>query len=283
MTTKKRIHIKKHRHAGYWIALILMTAGAILMSIPLIWMLLSAFKTQNELYQMPPTLLPKQFSWENFKAVFEAMPFLRYYANSLGTSAVNTVVGVLSSSLFGFVFAKYKFPGRDVLFVVILACMMIPYETLMTSVYKIMVGFKWTNSYIVLTVPYFVNIFGIFLMRQFFVDLPDGFLEAAEIDGCGQFRTYWSIAMPMAKSMLAALAIFLFMASYNSFLWPLISVDSRTFFTLPVGIASMLSDRGNQMAMLMAASTMVMLPVCIVFAVAQKNFVAGLTLGGIKG
>ena len=121
------------------------------------------------------------------------------------------------------------------------------------------------------------------MMRQFFLDLPDDYLEAAEIDGLGQFGVYWYVALPLARSLVAALAIFLFMASYNSFLWPLISVDSRSLFTLPVGVASMLSDRGNQMAMLMAASTMIIMPVCIIFAIAQKNFISGLTMGGIKG
>jgi ABC-type glycerol-3-phosphate transport system permease component len=261
----------------------LLTVGAVVMSVPLVWMLISAFKTQNELFVMPPTFLPAKFSFENFAAVFKAMPFLKYYFNSLATSTVNALFGVLTSTLFGYVFAKYRFPLRNVFFIIVLACMMIPYETLMTSVYKIMVGIKWTNTYLVLLVPYFVNIFGIFMMRQFYLDLPDSYFEAAEIDGCGQLRCYWSVAIPMARSMVAALAIFLFMASYNSFLWPLISVDTRALFTLPVGIASMLSDRGNQMAMLMAASTMVLLPVALVFAVAQKNFIEGLTMGGIKG
>ena len=180
-------------------------------------------------------------------------------------------------------FAKYDFPCREPLFLLVLACMMIPYETLMPTVYKIMVKFGWTNSYLVLTIPYFCNIFGIFLMRQFFLDLPNDYMEAAEIDGCGQLRTWWSVAMPMARSTVATLVIFLFMGTYNSFLWPLISVDSRKYFTLPVGIQSMLSDRGSQYAMLMAASSMVIVPVCIIFAAMQKQFIEGMTAGGIKG
>ena len=192
-------------------------------------------------------------------------------------------MGVLTSALIGYVFAKYQFPGREVLFLVVLACMMIPYETLMPTVYKIMVKFHWTDSYLVLTIPYFCNIFGIFLMRQFFLDLPNDYLEAAEIDGCGQLRTWWSVAMPMARSTVATLVIFLFMSSYNSFLWPLISTDTRKYFTLPVGIQSMLSDRGSQYSMLMAASTMVIVPVCIIFSMMQKQFIEGMTAGGIMG
>ncbi len=279
----KAVKLKKRRSKGYWVILAVMSIGAVAMFFPTVWMLLCSFKTQGELYQMPPTFLPENFNFHNFSNVFKQMPFGQYYFNSLWTSLLNTVVGVLSSALVGYVFAKYQFPGREAIFLVVLACMMIPYETLMPTVYKLMVAVKWTDSYLVLTVPYFCNIFGIFLMRQFFLDLPNDYLEAAEIDGCGQLRTWWSVAMPMAKSTVSTLVIFLFMASYNSFLWPLISTDSRKYFTLPVGIQSMIWDRGSQYAMLMAASAMVIIPVCVLFAVMQKQFIEGMTAGGIKG
>ena len=279
----KAVKLKKRRSKGYWVILTVMSIGAVAMFFPTVWMLLCSFKTQGELYQMPPTFLPENFNFHNFSNVFKQMPFGQYYFNSLWTSLLNTVVGVLSSALVGYVFAKYQFPGREAIFLVVLACMMIPYETLMPTVYKLMVSVKWTDSYLVITVPYFCNIFGIFLMRQFFLDLPNDYLEAAEIDGCGQLRTWWSVAMPMAKSTVSTLVIFLFMASYNSFLWPLISTDSRKYFTLPVGIQSMIWDRGSQYAMLMAASAMVIIPVCILFAVMQKQFIEGMTAGGIKG
>lgn len=279
----KRKKLNSRHTPGYYATLVLISAGAVIMLFPIVWMILCSFKTQNEMYQMPPSFFPNQWNFKNYVSVFKQMPFGRYYLNSLGTSAINTLVGVLSSALIGYVFAKYQFKGREPIFLIVLACMMIPYETLMPTVYKIMVKFGWTNSYLVLTIPYFVNIFGIFLMRQFFLDLPNDYIEAAEIDGCGQLRTWWSVAMPMARSTVATLVIFLFMASYNSFLWPLISIDSRKYFTLPVGIQSMLSDRGSQYAMLMAASSMVIVPVCIIFAAMQKQFIEGMTAGGIKG
>ena len=260
----KKLKTASRHGAGYWIVFTIMTLGAVAMIFPTIWMILCSFKTQNEMYQMPPTFFPKQFNFDNFKAVFKQMPFGRYYLNSLGTGIINTLVGVFTSCILGYVFAKYQFPGRDVIFLVVLACMMIPYETLMPTVYKLQVKLGWTNTYLVLTIPYLCNIFGIFLMRQFFVDLPNDYL-------------------PMAKSMISTLVIFLFMGTYNSFLWPLISVNSRTLMTLPVGLESMLSDRGSQYSMLMAASTMVIVPVCVVFAVMQKQFIEGMTAGGIKG
>ncbi len=275
--------MKKKHNLSYWLMFVMMTLIAFVSFFPFVWMFLSSFKPQNELLSMPPTFFPKNFTMANYTSVFKQMPFGQYYINSLVTSGLNTLVGVISSSLIGYIFAKYDFPFKNAIFLVVLACMMIPYETLMPTVYKLMVGIKWTNSYKVLTIPYFVNIFGIFLMRQFYLDLPDDYLEAAEVDGCSQFEIWARIAMPMANSTTSSLVIFLFMASYNSFMWPLISVDTRKLFTLPVGIASMVWDRGNQYAMLLAAASMIIVPVCILFAFMQRKFIEGMTSGGIKG
>lgn len=275
---------RKKRHSiGYYIGLCIMLAGAVIMILPLYWMIMSAFKGQTELLQMPPTMYPHEFIITNFQRVLDGIPFLRYYANSLITSLINTVVGVFTSAIIGFTFAKYKFKGRDIIFFIILAFMMIPYDTLMIPLYKLMAGMHLTNSYFVLTVPYFCNIFGIFLMRQFYLDLPNDYLEAAEADGCGHMKRFLKIAFPMAKPMMSALFIYLFMASYNSYLWPLISVSKRKLFTLTVGIGAFFNDRGTQTDLIMAASTMMIIPVVIVFALAQKNFVEGLTVGGVKG
>jgi ABC-type glycerol-3-phosphate transport system permease component len=164
-----------------------------------------------------------------------------------------------------------------------MACMMIPYETLMVPLYKNQIALGWVNTYLVLTVPYFVNIFGIFLMRQFMVDLPDDYIEAAEIDGCSQFRTFFSIILPLVKPALSALSIFMFMATWNSYMWPLISVNSKKLFTLPVGMSALFNDRGRQVDLIMAASTLAIVPICIVFASAQKQFIAGIAMAGIKG
>lgn len=275
--------MKKKHGIGYYIGVLVMIIGAFFMILPLYWMLISSFKGQTELLRMPPTMYPHEWVVNNFKRVLDSIPFLRYYANSLGTSIVNTIMGVFTSAIIGFTFAKYRFKGRNIIFFGILAFMMIPYDTLMIPLYKLMAGMKLTNSYFVLTVPYFINIFGIFLMRQFFLDLPDDYLEAAEMDGCGHLKRFFTVALPMARPMLSALFIYLFMASYNSYLWPLISVSKRNLFTLPVGIAAFFSDRGTQTDLIMAASTMMIVPVVIIFTLAQKNFVEGLTVGGVKG
>ena len=280
---EKNLSEKKKHGAGYYVALVVMLVGTLTVLVPIYWMVVSSLKSQTELMQTPPTFWPQKMEFSNYARVFEQMPFGRYYFNSVVTALLNTVMGVFTSALSGYVFAKYQFKGRELLFWLLMACMMIPYDTLMIPLYRIMVGFGWTNTYLVLTVPYFVNIFGMFLMRQFMQDIPTDYIEAAEIDGCSQYRTFFSVIFPMVRPAAAALCIFLFMASYNSFLWPLISVNSRDLFTLPVGMSALNSDRGSQMDLMMACATMVVAPVCVIFALAQKNFVAGLTMGGVKG
>ena len=275
--------MKKKRRFGFYLTVAVLAVGAFFMALPLYWMAVSSFKGQSELLQMPPTMYPHEWVFSNFSRVLESIPFLRYYANSLATSAINTAAGVLTSAILGFVFAKYRFKGSDAIFLCILAFMMIPYDTLMIPLYKLMAGMKLTNSYFVLTVPYFINIFGIFLMRQFYLDLADDYLEAAEMDGCGHFKRFFTIALPMAKPMMSALLIYLFMASYNSYLWPLISVSKRNLFTLTVGIGAFFSDRGTQTDLIMAASAMMIVPIVVIFCLAQRNFVEGLTVGGVKG
>ncbi len=277
------IKMKKKKDLGYYVTVALLFIGSLIMILPLYWMVISSFKGQAELLQMPPTMFPKEWVMTNFQRVLDSIPFIRYYANSLGVTIISTVIAVFSSCIIGFVFAKYKFKGRDIIFLTMLAFVMIPYDTLMIPLYKIMANLKLTNSYFVLTVPYFVNIFGIFLMRQFFIDYPNDYLEAAEVDGCGHFKRFFMIVLPMAKPMASALFIYIFMAVYNSFLWPLISVHSNQLFTLPVGIAALYSSRGTQTDLIMAASTMMVIPLMIVFAAVQKNFIEGLTIGGIKG
>lgn len=266
---------------------VLLILGSLFMLLPLYWMIISSMKGNSELFRMPPTFWPQVNKlWANYSKVLTpsaSFPFLRYYANSIVTGLLNTVVSVFSSAIVGYVFAKYNFRFRNALFLLMMACMMIPYETLMVSVYKIMIGFGWVNTYAVLTVPYFVNIFGIFLMRQFMVDIPDDYIDAAEIDGCGQIRTFVSVVLPLVKPAMAALCIFMFMSSWNSYMWPLISVNSKRLFTLPVGLGALFNDRGRQVDLIMAASTLSILPICLVFACAQKQFVKGITMAGIKG
>lgn len=275
--------MSKKGKLGKAVVVLLLSLGAVTMIFPFIWMLLSSLKGQMELLRMPPTFWPERFRWENYREIFEVMPFFKYFANSIVTALLNTFVGILTSALAGYVFAKYRFKGKELVFWIMIACMMIPYDTLIIPLYKIMVKMHWTNTYLVLTVPFFVNIFGLFMMRQFMESIPNDYIEAAEIDGCGQYKTFFRVIFPMVKPAVAALVIFIFMGSYNSFLWPLINVNSRELFTLPIGMASLTTDKKSEFELLMAASTMAVIPIFAVFCVAQKHFVAGLTMGGVKG
>lgn len=275
--------MSKKGKLGKAVVVLLLSLGAVTMIFPFIWMLLSSLKGQMERLRMPPTFWPERFRWENYREIFEVMPFFKYFANSIVTALLNTFVGILTSALAGYVFAKYRFKGKELVFWIMIACMMIPYDTLIIPLYKIMVKMHWTNTYLVLTVPFFVNIFGLFMMRQFMESIPNDYIEAAEIDGCGQYKTFFRVIFPMVKPAVAALVIFIFMGSYNSFLWPLINVNSRELFTLPIGMASLTTDKKSEFELLMAASTMAVIPIFAVFCVAQKHFVAGLTMGGVKG
>lgn len=273
---------RKGSRVGHAAVTIVLLLCSVMMLLPLYWMIISSFKPQTELLRMPPTLWPETFTTDNYAEVFSTLPFGSYYLNSIATSVINTVFGLLTSSLGGYIFAKYEFKGKELLFWLMMACMMVPYETLMIPLYRIMVKLGWINSYLSLTIPYFCNIFGLFLMRQFMSGVSNDFMEAAEIDGCGQYGTFFRIILPMMQSALATLCIFLFMGTYNSFLWPLISINSRKLFTLPIGLAALSSDRGTQTNLIMAASSLVVLPVMLVFAFAQRQIVSGLTVGGVK-
>ena len=159
--------MSKNGKLGKAVVVLLLSLGAVTMIFPFVWMLLSSFKGQMELLRMPPTFWPERFRWENYREIFEVMPFFKYFANSIVTALLNTFVGILTSALSGYVFAKYRFKGKELIFWIMIACMMIPYDTLMIPLYKIMVKLHWTNTYLVLTIPFFLNIFGLFMMRQF--------------------------------------------------------------------------------------------------------------------
>lgn len=265
------------------IRFILLIAGAVVMLLPFYWMTISSFKTPLELFKMPPTWFPQTFTLENYKKVFETIPFWTYLRNSLGIGIVNTSVGLFTSTLLGFIFAKCKFPGRNIIFISIIVCLIIPYQMLMIPLFKIMLSFGWIDSLKVLTFPYFYNIFGIFLMKQFMMDVPDELIDAASIDGCSHFGALFRVVIPVVKPALGTLSIFLFMGSWDSFMWPLISINSQNLMTLPIGLSSFVTAIGGKYDYLMAASLMTILPMLIIFLFAQKKFIEGIALQGMKG
>ena len=265
------------------IVILALAAGGFLMILPLFWMILSSFKPTVELLKMPPTWIPKNGLWmENYKEVLRMIRFDRYMLNSLFVSILNTAVGLFLCSLTGYVFAKYRFPGRDIIFVAFLGTMMIPFQVIMIPMYSLMLDFGWADSYFSLTVPYFYSIFGVFLMRQFILKLPNDLMDSAFIDGSTHFGVFFRIILPLMRTALSALGIFLFMASWNDYLWPLIVINSDMLRTIPLGLAVFIHARGTRYDLLMAASVMAIIPILIVFFAAQKNFIEGIALAGMK-
>lgn len=268
---------------GKLMAFVVLCVGSVIMILPFFWMISSSFKPAVEILRMPPQWLPSNLDLTNFRNVLELIPFTRFFMNSVLVSVINTAVSLFSSALTGYVFAKYDFWGRDVLFLGVLGGMMIPFQVIMIPLYKIMIDFGWVDTYSVLTIPYFYSIFGVFLMRQFMLKLPDDLLDAATIDGCSHFGTFFRIVIPLVKPAFAALGIFLFMGSWNDYLWPLIVINSIELRTLPLGLGMFIHQRGTRYDLLMAASLMTVLPMLVVFLAAQRQFVEGIALTGLKG
>jgi multiple sugar transport system permease protein len=264
--------------------LVLVLAGA-WMLLPFFWMFSASLMTSKEVALLPPPLLPAQPQWHNYVDVARVVPLGRAYLNSLLVTSL-TVVGILfTSSLCGFAFAKYDFPGRNVLFLLVLASMMIPFFVTLIPVFYIVKQLGWLNKYAGLILPGVVSAYGIFLMRQFMLDIPDELLDAARIDGAGEFRIYWQVIIPLSGPALATLGSFNFIGSWNAFLWPLLVVQSRELFTVPLALNS-LRTYGMEAQfhnLQMAGTAVSVIPALLMFVALQRYFVRGIALTGLKG
>lgn len=269
--------------AGKAAIYIVLSVVGFLMVLPFIWMISSSFKPIQEFYLSPPKWLPIEATLDNFRQLFKRMNFLTYYKNSIFVTVVQTVSTLFFSALAGYGFAKFKFPGRDKIFLVILATMMVPFPVTIITLYIMTYSVNLTNTYMGLIFPELLTAFGVFLMRQFMTGIPNALLDASRIDGCGEFRIFWSIVLPLCKPVLAALTIFTFMQSWNTFIWPLLVVNEESLRTIPLGI-SMLSGQWNDAYNLkMAAAALAIMPVLMVFLTMQKQFIQGITMTGMKG
>lgn len=262
---------------------VLLIAGAVLMLAPFLWMLLGSFKTLQEVSQFPPTFIPKNPILSNYSEVFKRLPsFPRYYLNTIITSVIPTVVAVFTASMCGYGFAKYRFRGRKVLFWAILATMMIPYPVTIVPLYVIAFRLGLVNSYTGLIVVNLSTAFGIFLMRQFALTIPDDLLDAARIDGCNEFRIFGQIVLPLLKPALATLTIFTFTSNWNAYIWPLLIVNEDRLRTLSLAIPLFNGQYEQYPNLVFAASTMAILPVIILFVFNQRYFTEGITMSGLK-
>lgn len=261
----------------------LLIAFSIIMIMPFVWMILSTFKDQSELMRFPPKFLPDKFSLKNYVEVFSSVPFLRYYLNSILITTVAVTLTLLTSSLAGFAFAKYKFRGRNVIFKTLLGAMMIPFPVTIIPLYIMIYNLGLVDTYLALIVTGSVSIFGIFLMRQFIVTIPDDLIDAARIDGCSEFQIFRIIVIPNIRAPLSALAIFSFMATWNAFLWPLLVVNNDEHRTVQLGVQYFTQRYGDLMHLQITAAAMAVIPIVVLYLLLQKQFIEGITMTGLKG
>ncbi|HZQ07363.1 MAG TPA: carbohydrate ABC transporter permease [Anaerolineae bacterium] len=255
------------------------------MVLPFFWMISASLMTSQEIQRLPPPFLPAVAQFQNYVEVAKVVPMARAYANSLLVT-IFSVAGILfTSSLCGFAFAKYQFPGRDVIFLLILASMMIPFFVILIPVFYIVKQFGWINNYAGVVVPGMVSAYGIFLMRQFIQDIPDELLDAARIDGASEFRIYWQIIIPLSGAALATLGSFNFVTIWNSFLWPLLILQSRDLWTVPLALNSLrtFGAEARVLNLQMAGTALSVIPALIGFLFLQRYFVRGISLTGLKG
>jgi len=267
----------------YSISYTLLIAFSIIMIMPFVWMILSTFKDQSELMRFPPKFLPDKFSLKNYVEVFSSVPFLRYYLNSILITTVAVTLTLITSSLAGFAFAKYKFRGRNVIFKTLLGAMMIPFPVTIIPLYIMIYNLGLVDTYLALIVTGSVSIFGIFLMRQFIVTIPDDLIDAARIDGCSEFQIFRIIVIPNIRAPLSALAIFSFMSTWNAFLWPLLVVNNDEHRTVQLGVQYFTQRYGDLMHLQITAAAMAVIPIVVLYLILQKQFIEGITMTGLKG
>lgn len=257
--------------------------GALIMLVPFIWMLSTSFKDLKEVFVFPPELFGERLKWENYLNISQRFDFLTYFFNSIKVAVWVVIFQVATSASAGYVFAKLNFKGRDKIFMLYLATMMIPFHVTVITNFLQMSAYGLVNTLWSLMLPASISTFGTFLMRQFFMTVPEELIEAAKIDGCNPFTTFIKIALPLSKSSLATLSIFSFMNTWNDYFTPLVYLNDMSKYTLPLGLASMKGLYSTDWPVLMAASVLAILPVLIAFLFAQEAFVKGITMSGLKG
>ncbi len=277
-TSKSRLRISYSQVLLY----LLLTSGSVIMLFPFVWMILSSFKASGEIIAYPPVWIPKQPSFEKYVYVFKEAKFGLFFMNSIFISTTATSIQLLTSSMIGYVLSKYHFRGRNVLFLAILSIMMIPGAVFLLPNYQVVSGLGIIDTYWALIIPVLFNPFGIFLMRQFSETIPNELLDAARIDGCTEIGIFFRIAIPLCKSALAALGIFIFIWQWNDLLWPLVVLNSEKFYTLPLGLARFTSQHVTDYGMILTGGTVAVIPVLIVFLIFQRRFIEGISLTGLK-
>lgn len=262
---------------------VLLTVGALLMVFPFGWMLLSALKTPAEIAQLPPTFWPEHATLDNFFRVFEIVPFGRYLLNSVGIALVSVALTQVTSILAAFAFSVLRFRGSDTVFAILVATMVVPFELLIITNYSTISGLKLIDTMPGLVLPFLVSIFYTFIIRNTFRSIPEGVYWSARIDGASNWQYLWTVLVPMSSSTIITTSLLNVITSWNAFLWPLLVVNSPENRTLPLGLFAFITDGGVRYELLMAASTLAVLPMLLLFVFASNQIIQGVARGGLKG
>jgi multiple sugar transport system permease protein len=263
---------------------LILAIGAFIMAFPFLWMILTSLKDSSQAFLIPPKWIPDPWALENYPASLQALPFGIAYFNSFYISFIVVVSTLLTASMAAYAFAKINFPGRELVFLLFLATMMVPGQVTIIPLFLIMKTLGWVDTHLAIIVPgALFNAFAVFLLRQFIRGIPKELEEAAMIDGCNRFRTYWQIILPLLVPAMSALGIFLFLASWNNFFVPLIFLNTPELFTVPLMLNQFRGQYTVDWTLLMAGSAIAVIPVLIVYILGQRKIIEGITLTGLTG
>lgn len=263
-----------------------LNAGLLLIGLtalaPVLWMVSASLMATGEAGTFPPPLLPQHPTLEHYRALGDRLSMWRYFLNSFIIASTVTVVSTFLNSMAGFAFAKYHFRGRDRIFSALLSGMVVPAQVTMLPLFLMLKTMGFVNTYVGAIIPGLASIFGIFLIRQFVLSVPDSLIEAARIDGGSEFRIYRTVILPLCKPILFTLALFTFMGTWNDFMWPLIIMTDQSNYTLQVGLANLMGEHVLDLELMMAGSVVTILPVLALFLVFQRHYIRGIMVGGVK-
>ncbi|MEY8412228.1 carbohydrate ABC transporter permease [Lachnospiraceae bacterium 62-26] len=283
MEGKKGYRYKRSGYKRYhYVIIAFLGLFSVFMMYPMVWMFLTSFKSNAEIRTHRTRFLPIKWTMEGYQSAFERAPIANWFANSMFVTICVTAAVILTSTLIGYIFAKYEFRGRKVLFVLLLATMMVPPQVTMIPRYLMIQKMHLFNTRWALIVPGLVSAFSIYLARQFIADIPDSLCEAAKIDGAGPLRIYLHVILPNIKPAIGSIGIFTAMMHWNDYLNPLLMLNDMEKMTLPLGLVIFDSQRSTDLSATMAAATLIMLPMIVIFLIFQKQFIRGMTMSGIK-
>ncbi|HPS79066.1 MAG TPA: carbohydrate ABC transporter permease [Thermoanaerobaculaceae bacterium] len=259
-----------------------LVAGAVITLVPLAWMVSASLMPTGEASAYPPSFLPSRVTTEHYRALFGSLNLGRCLLNSTLIATTATALCLFLTSLAGYAFARLRFPGRDRIFRTLLAGMVIPAQVAMLPLFLLLKSMGLVNTYWGVLVPYLAPIFGIFMIRQYALSVPTDLLDAARVDGAGELWVYWHVVLPLCRPILVTLAVFVFMGTWNDFMWPLIELTDDRLYTLPVALANLVGEHAQDTELMMAGSVLTVLPVLLLFLALQRHYVEGIMMGGVK-